>query len=167
MNARAARLKPFLSFVAALQAKASEITELDSIVIDQPDMDVPWVAQRLGQLVKTLAVADNKATVVAGTKALHHLLPDLVVPMDRRFTQTFFGWDNGRFQHLPEECLAEALRCFAQVAQAVHPAQYVGGGWYTSRTKIIDNAVVGCGCWIEHTFNVSESDPEPRSAGVE
>lgn len=26
--------------------------------------------------------------------------------------------------------------------------QYVKDGWYTSRTKIIDNAVVGWGCWL-------------------
>jgi hypothetical protein len=29
---------------------------------------------------------------VPGTKALHHLLPDLVPPMDRAWTGAFFHW---------------------------------------------------------------------------
>lgn len=157
LGARASILKPFPDFVSSLQAKASEIAELGNVLIDDPALNVPWVAEHLGRLVKTLDTLDNKATVVAGSKALHHLLPDLVVPIDRKYPQRFFGWDNGRLQYMPEECVAEALRCFVQVAQATNPVQYVKGGWYTSRTKIIDNAIVGWWCWVQHNVKLPGS----------
>lgn len=52
----------------------------------QQDRDRVW------HVVDGLGVVDNKAKVVAGSKTLHHLLLDLVVPMDREWTGTFFGF---------------------------------------------------------------------------
>ena len=84
--------------------------------------------------------------IVAGTKTLHHLLPDLVVPMDRAWTGTFFQF------HLPEwqdsgsqrRIFQLAYSQFAEVARRVQPQQYVTGqGWRTSRSKVIDNALIG------------------------
>jgi hypothetical protein len=31
----------------------------------------------------------------------------------------------------------------AQVARAVKPADYIGEGWRTSRSKVLDNAIIG------------------------
>ena len=105
---------------------------------------------------------ENKAKIVAGTKTLHHLLPDLVVPMDRAWTGTFF-----RF-HLPEwqdpasqrRIFELAYTHFVVVAQRAQPAQYVTGqGWRTSRSKVIDNALIG---YCEAEFG----EQPPVSEGV-
>ena len=32
---------------------------------------------------------------------------------------------------------------FCHIARMVNASQYVGTGWHTSRTKVIDNAIVG------------------------
>ena len=157
IGSRASVLKPFPAFVAALQDKVGEIRDLDGLTIDQPNLNVSRVAEKLARLSQTLAIVDNKTRLVPNSKALHHLLPDLVVPIDREYTQRFFGWQNPRFQNFPEECFVEAFHAFVRIARDTNPAQYVGSGWYTSRTKVIDNAVVGLACLARHEPNISTS----------
>lgn len=157
IGARASILQPFPYFVTALQAKATEIQELDNLTIDQPDLDIPGVAKKLARLVQSLDIVNNKTRIVPGSKALHHLLPDLVVPIDREYTQRFFGWPNPRFQNFPEECFVEAFHTFVRIARATNPTQYVRSGWYTSRTKVIDNAVVGLWCYARYELNKQAS----------
>lgn len=146
IGSRASRLRH--QFVEELHAKADAIQELDGLAIDQPDLDVQAVGAKVARLIQTLNIVDNNARVVPCSKALHHLLPDLVVPIDRAYTQSFFGWPTPRFQYASIECFAEAFQGFAQIGAAVQPDQYVKGGWHTSRTKVIDNAIVGFICWI-------------------
>lgn len=155
MGSRASVLRPFPDFVGALQARTTEIVSLDSLLIDQPDLRVSGTAEELARLIQGLDIVENKNRVVAGSKALHHLLPELVVPIDREYTQRFFGWQNPRFQYFPEECFVEAFHTFVEIARATDPAQYVKQGWYTSRTKVIDNAVVGLWRWAAHQSSKS------------
>lgn len=148
IGSRASTLRPFSNFVAALQAKAEAIEELEGLAIDQPTLDVALVGAKLARLTQLLDIVGNKARIVPGSKALHHLLPNLVVPIDREYTQRFFEWANPTFQNFPERCFKEAFSAFASIARATKPEQYVTrDGWYTSRSKVIDNAIVGFWCW--------------------
>ena len=115
------------------------------------------VAKRLARLAQGLEIVDNKVKIVPGSKALHHLLAELVVPIDREYTQRFFEWHNPRFQNLPEDFFIEAFCAFVRIARAANPVQYVGDGWYTSRTKVIDNALVGLCRWVDN--ECTESAP--------
>ena len=141
---RASRLVPTDDFGAALRAAAPDLEALESLTIDGGNL--PDLADRLWLIIDSLRVVTNKAKLVAGTKTLHHLLPSLVPPMDRAWTGTFFQF------HLPEwqdisgqrRIFGIAYGQFAAVAQRVHPGEYVtGAGWRTSRTKILDNALIG------------------------
>jgi hypothetical protein len=141
---RASRLVPARDFTAALHAALPRLEDLEQFVIDGA---LPSdIVDRLWSVVSSLGIVQNSAKIVAGTKALHHLLPDLIVPMDRAWTGAFF-----RF-HLPEwqdpasqrRIFGLAYAQFAQIARQVQLGQYVTGlGWRTSRTKVIDNAVIG------------------------
>ena len=142
---RASRLVPADAFAAALRAVAPQLEPLESLTIDAPSLQ-PGLAATICDLVESLGVVENKSRVVAGTKTLHHLLPDLIPPMDRAWTGMFFQF------HLPEwqdpqgqrRILLTAFDRFAQIARQVHPAGYVTGeGWRTSRAKILDNALIG------------------------
>lgn len=128
IGSRASRLRPLKTFIEALQARADTIQELDGLAIDQPDLDVRAVGEKLARLIDTLDIVDNKARVVPGSKALHPILPELVVPMDRAYTQAFFGWPTPRFQYASTECFTEAFRRFAHIGVVVRPNQYVKGG---------------------------------------
>ncbi len=149
IGSRASTLRPFPEFVAALQAEAKTIEELDGLAIDQRNLDVNTVGNTLARLVQSLGIVGNKARIVPGSKALHHLLPELVVPIDRGYTQRFFEWANPTLQNSTERCFREAFTAFAKIAREANPVQYVGSGWYTSRTKVIDNAIVGLWCWVK------------------
>jgi hypothetical protein len=63
--------------------------------------------------------------------------------MDREYTQMFLGWQNPQFQYGQRNCFTEGFNIFAQIARSVNPSQYVSKGWNSSRTKVIDNALVG------------------------
>ena len=142
---RASRLVPADAFAAALHAALPRLEPLESLTIDGSELPGD-LAGTLAQLISSLGVVENKAKLVAGTKTLHHLLPDLVPPMDRAWTGLFFQF------HLPEWQDARAQRRifelayghFAGVARQVRPQRYVtGAGWRTTRSKIIDNALIG------------------------
>lgn len=81
--------------------------------------------------------------LVACTKALHHLLPNLVVPMDRQFTGAFFGWNTHDWQTKEERLFKSAFVVFREIAHKARPSQYVGAGWNTGLAKVLDNAIAG------------------------
>jgi hypothetical protein len=87
-----------------------------------------------------------------GTKALHHFLPELLPPMDRRYTDGFclgakgtFNFNNLAFQSDPAGAFAEIFPRMARVARQCHRAftDRIGRGMHTSLPKCVDNAIVG------------------------
>jgi hypothetical protein len=162
IGVRASRLVPADDFTAALRAALPLLEDLEPFTIDG---ELPAdTGDRLWTLISSLGVVQNSAKIVAGTKTLHHLLPDLVVPMDRAWTGTFFQF------HLPEwqdsvsqrRIFGLAHARFAEIARRVQPQQYVTHqGWRTSRTKVIDNAVIG----FCKTDLSSGDGPGEKSAG--
>src|ERR1039457_2030956 len=142
---RASRLVSEGQFAAALRAAVPRLEELEPLTMDGADLPED-IADRLWLLINSLGVVENQAKLVAGAKTLHHLLPDLVVPMDREYTGTFFQL------HLPEwqdptsqrRIFGIVYNHFFAVARRVQPQEYgTGQGWHTSRTKILDNALIG------------------------
>jgi hypothetical protein len=112
--------------------------------IDAVDLDAPVVAASVWNIIEQLDIVENRSLVVSGTKTLHHLLPDLVPPMDRANTQLLFQWSTAKFQKRQREFFELAFVVFADVARRVDPQRYVGTNpWHTSKSKVLDNAVVG------------------------
>jgi hypothetical protein len=142
---RAGRLVQEEDFAAALQAALPQLQALEGFAIDAADLPDD-IGERLWSLIEALGIIENKAKIVAGTKALHHLLPDLVVPMDRIWTGSFFGFHDPQWQDARSQrrIFTLAYGHFAAVARQVQPQRYVTGqGWLTCRTKILDNALIG------------------------
>lgn len=143
IGVRRSRLKPFTEFASILSQQRHAIGQFENLTIDDPQLDVPATGEALWALMSELPIVENTAWLVPVTKTLHHMLPELVVPMDREYTQIFFGWQNPQFQYRQRNCFVEAFGAFAQIARIVDPLKYVGPGWNSSRTKVIDNAIVG------------------------
>jgi hypothetical protein len=143
IGSQASKLRPFEDFVTALAAKSHEIAELDGISLEQDGLKMDILIWQLWDLILTVDIVGNASKLVACSKTLHHILPDLVVPMDRRYTRVFFGWPGPKFQYDQFTCFGEAFRAFHQVSTSVRPSQYAGTIWNTSLTKVIDNAIVG------------------------
>lgn len=160
IGSRRSQLCPFADFADALVDKEKEISQLDGLAIEQADLKIELITRMLWNLIDSLAIVTNQARLVAGSKALHHILPDLIVPIDRAYTQVLFGWENPQFQYHQERCFAEIFDFFVSVARATNPGQYVGKKrWNTSTTKVLDNAVVGAICLIKEHLKKKNSEP--------
>lgn len=111
--------------------------------IDDPAFDIPAVCEHLWQVIGNLGIVRNRALIVPGTKALHHVLPDLCRPRTAHGPGRSFP---GQPQHPRTRRRRPSPRTFtglAQVARAVKPAEFTGQGWPTSRSKVLDNAIIG------------------------
>lgn len=146
IGARASILLPVEDFESILRARASDIAAFDGLCIDDPALNPTAVSDNLWRTIDTLGIVTNDARIVPGTKALHHILSDLVVPVDRAYTQRFFRWHNPEFQYGQADVFHRSFAAFVEIARRANPAQYVGAGWNSSRTKVIDNAIVGMLC---------------------
>ena len=143
VNSRAASLVPKEHFKKRLQEICAQLEELESLQIDNIATRESAVATQIWGAVLNLQITTSNNKVVSGTKALHHLLPDLVPPMDRQFTRSFFHWHGPQFQYRPKDVFVDIYVRFVNIAKQTNPGEYVGKQWRTSRTKILDNAVVG------------------------
>lgn len=144
MNQRAAKLVDPPQFAEALQKVAPRLAPFEKDTIE--NVDGPSMASRLCEWMNELDTSPVMNRVVTATKTLHHLLPDLVPPMDRAYTRVFFHWHMQQFQNNPKGFLLDTYPRFVRIAKTVKPARFVGDGWRTSRTKLLDNAIVAyCG----------------------
>jgi hypothetical protein len=124
-----------------LAAKAAELDELDGLSIEDP-LEAA-VADRLWQAIESLGIVTNAATLVSGSKTLHHILPDLVVPIDRVHMRTFLACHSPAFQYRQADVFHQAFPLFASIGRQARPSRLVGIGWRSSSTKLIENAIIG------------------------
>ncbi len=139
---RGSRLAPVEAFRQRLVSLADDIAALEDLEVADEHLAATSVAATLDRLIRELGIVDNKSLIVAGTKTLHHLLPELVPPMDRRYTGAFFGWRPADPQTHQTTILGHAFDSFSEIARRTNPSRLVGDGWRTSTTKVLDNAVV-------------------------
>jgi hypothetical protein len=163
LDQRASKLVPVDAFGRALRAASPRLEQLELLTINGAGLP-PGLTEQLWQLVSSLDVVENAAKIVAGTKTLHHLLPDLVPPIDRKYTRPFFGLHDPQFQDSRQPIIFRQMYgYFAEIARQVHPEQYVtGAGWRTSCTKLLDNAVVAF--WRIETGKVA-APVDPADSG--
>lgn len=148
IGTRGAQLVPPAAFRTEMAKLAPKLAELEGAQIDDTGLDAQKAASTVWDVISSMClVAKNsqpvKNRLVSGSKALHHVLPTLVFPIDREYTQTFFGWHNPEFQYNPRDCFILIFVTLADLATRVHTAQFVGDLWMSSSTKILDNAIVG------------------------
>jgi hypothetical protein len=115
------------------------ISDFGSVTIEQ-------VTSKLCTLLERLRVSQARTFLVSNTKALHHLLPSLVPPVDNEYTLGFFFHSMILDGDNDEEVFRTIFPYFHELARenadVIRGA--IGRGFMnTSETKIIDNAIVG------------------------
>jgi hypothetical protein len=161
MGQRGAKLRELPEIMQTFRAQEEAIRNIQSLSItDMPIADLPAIVSKLWTILRALRVGAGKTKIVANSKALHHLLPDLVPPIDRAYTLRFF-YDNTTLSKGDEVAFKEIYPFFHQMALACQKQihDHLGRGpWNTSQTKVIDNAIVGF--VLEH---LRERRPPKRS----
>jgi hypothetical protein len=147
MGRQKAKVGDFADMVRSLQAASLAIEELWPLRITEvtPE-DADSVARRVWDVIASLKVSTSETKIVAGSKTLHHVLPDLVSPIDRQYTFQFFTGQKqasiGEKRAFLEWFLyfAEIGRiCRAEIADAIARNGFMA----TGLAKVVDNAIVG------------------------
>ena len=150
MGPNGAKLVEYDAFTDALRRQADSLARLQRNRIEELDPTrASEVADDLWQIIVDLSVSATGSQLVAGSKTLHHFLPDLVPPIDRQYTgRFFFGasgqvWSMGErsaFTQLFPELVRIGRSCNREIEEYLsRHDSYMG----TSVTKVIDNAIVG------------------------
>ncbi len=124
-----------------------ELGKYELLNISENQLDE--VNQRLGDLISKIKISISKTQLVAGSKAIHHILPELVPPIDRRYIIQFFYGRRGTNPNKPTGCdrrvFKEMYPIFHYIGQnnKEEIEGFKGQGFHTSSTKVIDNAIIG------------------------
>jgi len=145
MGPKGAKLVDFNIFMKTLQAQKARILELQEIKLTQiSEENLNDVINRLWNILDNLKVSATETQLVAGSKVLHHIIPGLMPPIDREHTLRFlYGYPPTYSSD--EERFKRTLPCFWEIGSRNKNTipKWIGRGFHTSETKVIDNAIVG------------------------
>lgn len=127
-------------------------------LIELAEDDLNLVTNILGNLLSNVKISQSSTQLVAGSKTIHHLLPQLVPPIDREHTIRFFYYKKGYccdtinlpylsdkriFNEIfPSFCKIGSRNCDI-IQERVEQHKLDGSDFHTSETKVIDNAIIG------------------------
>ncbi len=136
------KLLGFGQFKNSIKSQKEDILALKDKKITQLKRNHK-VKSKLQTIIENINIGHGKIKVIFNSKALHHILPDLVPPIDRRYTLLFF-YNNRRPPNV-DDTFKEIYPKFVQIATNQKDTIYdkIGDGFNTSETKVIDNAIMG------------------------
>ncbi len=151
MGPKGAKLVDFEPFKMTLSNQKEAIISLQDYRLTQlSEQTLNAIVDELWNILSNLKVSETETQIVAGSKALHHLLPKLMPPIDREYTIRFFYCKKGvKTVILPsggeEHIFKEIYPFFFEIGSRNYAAifQQIGRGFHTSETKVIDNAIMG------------------------
>ena len=143
MGPKGAKLVDFEPFCTGIRKQSALLEELEPLVITDVD-GVDAVADKIWHAVSSARLSASGTQIVAGTKTLHHLLPDLIPPIDRTYTIRFFH-ENTLMPKGDEDAFKEVYPALVDIASRAGDHLRVNdrSPMNTSRTKIVDNAIIG------------------------
>jgi hypothetical protein len=152
------KLVDFEQMVASFQSLSTHIKQLEGLQIwNLAPEQVEETKKMIWNVIASLQIGIGQTRIVSGSKALHHLLPELVPPIDREYTLRFFfnhktlnQGGEAEFHEMYPHFHRIAVSCRGQIDARL------GKGMNTSFTKVIDNAIVGY--VIRHRKRGSKSD---------
>lgn len=144
------KLVAFAEFRRVLEENSREIAELEAYSI--LDALPAKIVRRLCDLAKRVRVSPARTYLVSSSKVLHHVLPQLVPPIDNEYTLSFFLHSVTLDGENDESVMATIFPHFNHLgqAQAGFIRESIGHGYMnTSASKLLDNGIVGY-C-LQHT----------------
>lgn len=146
MGAQAAKVGDFSQITAALREAAPALEQLWPLRITVlSQQEAAKVAATAWEVIAHIKVSTSRTQIVAGTKMLHHLLPDLIPPIDRQYTFRFFtgqmmvASDRAAFLSWFPQLADIGSRCERPIRNGIQRGGYMA----TSEAKVIDNAITG------------------------
>ncbi len=158
MGPGGAKLVEFSAFRSSIVAAKDDILALKERTLTEVDDQAPGIIEQLVPLMQRLSISASGTKMIAFTKAIHHLLPRLVPPVDRQYTLRFFYAPGKKTSNI-DQYFPEVYRWCNQIATANSDviADLVKGwddlgstAFDTGEAKLVDNAIVG---YVLEKFN--------------
>lgn len=147
MGKQKAKVVDFDVMVESFQAMAEPIRALwGRSITSIADDEVADISDQIWHIIAGVQVSQSETRIVAGSKALHHVLPDLVPPIDRQYTFRFFTGQKS-VQHGETAAFAEWFPYFCEIGRCcrseIDRITERAGFMATGSAKVIDNAIIG------------------------
>jgi len=150
MNKRAAELQEIDIIKKNILSHESILRELYKYklheIISLADDEGKIILNKLNFIFKHLNISKTKRQLVSASKTLHFLLPDLVLPMDGRYTMSFYRYSNipenldGQF-NIFKDVFIKSHHITKKLILSTNDVDNVK--WNTSVPKLIDDAIIG------------------------
>lgn len=149
------KLKSFSNFYKAIEEIADGLEQVKEITLEslvEKEENFPQIKEILKNIFEKLKTADQIAQLVCSSKTLFHLLPDLIMPIDRAHVLGFFiGYDRidrpisrkkeiEYFTEIFDYYYRICKKNFTQIKSIYYKKR---GRYDSSIPKIIDNAICG------------------------
>jgi hypothetical protein len=149
MNSRGARLSDFDKFKSSIKNNRDIITKISNYKIESlPEKEYPFVIQNLKTLFDSLILVYNdKPKLVTFSKTMHFLIPDLIVPIDRKYTLNYFFKNKNISKNYNRQFIIfeKLFSHFADFSSKTKLKKYEDNSWNGNIPKIIDNIIIGYG----------------------
>ena len=146
MGPQTAKVGDFPQITNALREAAPELEQLWPLRITELDgQQASGAAALAWDVIARIKVSTSRTQIVAGSKFLHHVLPDLVPPIDRQYTFNFFTGrkmvpsDKAAFLDWFPRLADIGRRCREPIRDAIARRGFMA----TGEAKVIDNAIMG------------------------
>ena len=90
MGKTSTKMKSFIDFKNSIIREKEKLIELQNIKIEKYQGDIEELIRNLKEICFSFQVSASNSKIVSNSKTLAHILPDLVPPIDRRYTVRFF-----------------------------------------------------------------------------
>ena len=141
MNSRGAKLS--VDFKETVKEHADTIQSLAKYKLEKVKATDEAFTATLDSLFGNLRLTQTKSSLVTFSKAMHFLLPDLFMPIDRRYTLRFF------YELSPvneKQCFLQVFEQFRQFAHEHHETLKAQvdktSHWNRNIPKVIDNVII-------------------------
>lgn len=151
MGSGGAKLIDYGEFSKRLARNRSRIGGLEPYRIELLEEDqIIETSCLLWDLVQDISASETRTQLVAGTKTLHHILPELIPPIDSEYTLTFFYNTKSTGVEPERDWLAFVYELYPALCRIARDSKMPRLSakpqlMRTSKTKLIDNAIVGWG----------------------
>jgi hypothetical protein len=148
MNRRSAKLVPFEEFKESVLKNQPILNELYDYRLDFLSInDLDVILDKIEVLFSSLRVMKSKSKIVGVSKTLHFLLPNLIMPIDRKFTLNSLYGNNAYSQDVKKEfkTFKEVFIKFCEISKRLKLSDrdVNNFNWNVSIPKLIDNALIG------------------------
>ena len=151
MNSRSAKLADIEDFKKKL-IDNTEVTEaIESLKkysiedLSEKNDKSKGIFEQLKTLFNMLKLTDTDTKLVTFSKTMHFLLPNLIVPIDRKYTLKFFELNINNAKDEEFDHFTNIESTFGLFASEVNLDDFVSKNskWCKYKTKIIDNIIIG------------------------